>query len=75
VRTSGRTDGRKRDRSFNYAFTLCTLTKKLKIAEETNKETQRSTVAGTGDNGFLTFEYGTDSLYRNVGKELPLHAV
>jgi hypothetical protein len=26
-------------------------------------------------NQFLTSEYGTDRLYRNVGEELPLHAL
>ena len=74
MRMSGRADERTRARSSNYAFTLCTLTKNHKMTEETNKERKRSNVAGTGDNGFWTLEYGTDRLYRNVGKELLLHA-
>ena len=44
-----RTEGRTRDRSSNYVFNSYTLTKKLKITEETNKETQR-----TGGKGFMS---------------------
>ena len=71
MRTSGG-DGRTRDRSSDYAFILGTLTKNHKTTEKTNTEKQRSKVAGTGSNGFLTLEYGTDRLSRNVGKELLL---
>ena len=59
-RAGRRTDGQTRNRFSNYELTLYTLTKHLKITEEINMETQRNSVAGTGGNGFMTLEYGTD---------------
>jgi hypothetical protein len=43
------------------------------MTEETHGE-KRTNVVGTGGHVFLTLEYGTERLSRNVGNELLLHA-